>query len=333
MTLIYSRVLILLLLSITVHCKTYFVHESCSAKDGWNKYMNEALSFAKKSAERLNSDSDTDFAAVYKRIFQAEKSSPNSKYIRETVGTIADLTPTTDLKASDIRFHCDNGMLALRSDHTAMKADFAIDERWQKKSRGWHDPVHDMILRASGGTPSCHGQAKGVTYGARAIAPTDASSPRAGQNPARVVISICDSAFKSEDGSPLYFSDDLKQQDLEDSPIDNLAVILSITIIHELAHAVTGLEIRDLPNQASAYTWDNVINKATDVASKNAENYAYLALWAGIADAGYTLPRVRNDLPDVVKKELENDCKEGYLRKYKDITKRWVSKIEMSFVA
>ncbi|QRD01093.1 hypothetical protein JI435_153080 [Parastagonospora nodorum SN15] len=201
MTLIYSRVLILLLLSITVHCKTYFVHESCSAKDGWNKYMNEALSFAKKSAERLNSDSDTDFAAVYKRIFQAEKSSPNSKYIRETVGTIADLTPTTDLKASDIRFHCDN------------------DERWQKKSRGWHDPVHDMILRASGGTPSCHGQAKGVTYGARAIAPTDASSPRAGQNPARVVISICDSAFKSEDGSPLYFSDDLKQQDLEDSPI------------------------------------------------------------------------------------------------------------------
>ena len=122
--------------------------------------MNEALSFAKKSAERLNSDSDTDFAAVYKRIFQAEKSSPNSKYIRgvlllvpflmpacsdhqytETVGTIADLTPTTDLKASDIRFHCDNGMLALRSDHTAMKADFAIDERWQKKSRGWHDPV------------------------------------------------------------------------------------------------------------------------------------------------------------------------------------------------
>ncbi|QRD01098.1 hypothetical protein JI435_153080 [Parastagonospora nodorum SN15] len=172
MTLIYSRVLILLLLSITVHCKTYFVHESCSAKDGWNKYMNEALSFAKKSAERLNSDSDTDFAAVYKRIFQAEKSSPNSKYIRETVGTIADLTPTTDLKASDIRFHCDN------------------DERWQKKSRGWHDPVHDMILRASGGTPSCHGQAKGVTYGARAIAPTDASSPRAGQNPARVVISV-----------------------------------------------------------------------------------------------------------------------------------------------
>jgi hypothetical protein len=108
---------------------------------------------------------------------------------------------------------------------------------------------------------------------------------------------------------------------------------LTVTIVHELTHAVTNLEILDLPNQASAYTWENVVNKATDIASKNAENYAYLALWAGIADAGYTLPRVRDDLPKVVKEELENDCKEGYLRKYTDITKCWVNKIGMPFAA
>jgi hypothetical protein len=114
---------------------------------------------------------------------------------------------------------------------------------------------------------------------------------------------------------------------------DNLAIILSVTIVHELTHAVTNLEILDLPNQPSAYTWENVVNKATDVASKNAENYTYLALCAGIADAGYTLPRVRDNLPKVVKEELENNCKEEYLRKYIEITKCWVNKIGMTFAA
>jgi hypothetical protein len=107
-----------------------------------------------------------------------------------------------------------------------------------------------------------------------------------------------------------------------------------MTIIHELAHAVSGVngkdtvDIKDLPNGASAYGWQNVINKPAAMAIKNAENYAYLGLWAIVADAGFSLVRMNQKGLSV--KEVAYHIINGYLYHYPDITRRSLTPVLFS---
>lgn len=121
----------------------------------------------------------------------------------------------------------------------------------------------------------------------------------------------------------------MEKEDLNDMPIDYLSLIVSHTILHELTHAVSlqpsdgKFKIHDLPDKDHAYGWGNVITKQASIAVTNADNYAFLGLWAAVADLGYTLPRVNEaGLSDADKKEREDDAVKGYINKYLDITKR-----------
>lgn len=60
----------------TIGCnaQTYWVDGSCTSKENWPEYLNEAKSMAAASSARLASTTDTDFAAVFERIFKVDKS-------------------------------------------------------------------------------------------------------------------------------------------------------------------------------------------------------------------------------------------------------------------
>jgi hypothetical protein len=122
-------------------------------------------------------------------------------------------------------------------------------------------------------------------------------------------------------------TDEVKNEDLQDSLVNYLSLMVSHTMLHELAHAVSISEgkfaIQDLPDKDHAYGWDNVITKDGATAVKNADNYAFLGLWAVLGDLGYTLARVNEPgLSEDDKKEREDDAVKGYINKYLDITKR-----------
>lgn len=126
---------------------------------------------------------------------------------------------------------------------------------------------------------------------------------------------------------------------MQDSPINYLSLMVSHTIIYELAHAVSAeagrFKIKDLPDKDHAYGWENVIAKEAAIAVTNADNYAFLGIWAVVGDLGYTLPRVNeNGLSEADKKEREEDSVKGYMNKYMDITKRMlVSTVAIAFSA
>jgi hypothetical protein len=66
-------VAIALVLAIPCQAYTYWVDPSCSARPIWQKAIDEAFDMAKKSSRRLASPTDTDYAAVFKRIFKVDK--------------------------------------------------------------------------------------------------------------------------------------------------------------------------------------------------------------------------------------------------------------------
>jgi hypothetical protein len=80
----YSNTIALLAFSVPLvaHCKSLYIDQSCASKPGWDEYWKEAQSFAKRAAQRMESSSDTDFNAVFKRIYQTEKSSTEGKYAK-----------------------------------------------------------------------------------------------------------------------------------------------------------------------------------------------------------------------------------------------------------
>jgi hypothetical protein len=57
--------------------------------------------------------------------------------------------------------------------------------------------------------------------------------------------------------------------------------------------------VNDIPDMDNAYGWDNVMAKKSKEAVKNADNYAYPGMFAGLADlthsdkgGGHTLARL-----------------------------------------
>lgn len=52
---------------------TYWVDGSCKSRPNWDDYLSEAFSMARKANERLGSDTDFDFAAVFSRLFKFQK--------------------------------------------------------------------------------------------------------------------------------------------------------------------------------------------------------------------------------------------------------------------
>ncbi|KAF2277258.1 uncharacterized protein EI97DRAFT_493722 [Westerdykella ornata] len=313
-----SLVLVALSLPLVAHSKSLYIDYSCTFKPGWNDYWQESLRLARRAGERLDSATDTDFEAVFKRIFRTDKGSTQGQYVRGILKEFVDLSPVTDLKTSDIRVFCDN------------------DRRWgsERPTGGWYDGTNELIFPLK---PSCYKPGVlGRAYNGKTFDATDPTSPRAGHNPNRIVVVICDEAFKSGDGLPLRIDHHVEALDLNNVPIGILSYLVSATIVHEFAHALsyepsTGeMRIRDLPDPQTAYGWKNSIQKPTDMAVNNADNYCYLTLWAVLADMGYTLPRVNEPgLSAQDKQDREDAAVKGRLSRYLDITKRMLKSLKL----
>jgi hypothetical protein len=57
----------------SAHCSAegnFWVDSSCSSRPMWPAFLQETFDMAKKTSTRLDSDTDTDFLAVVKRIFK-----------------------------------------------------------------------------------------------------------------------------------------------------------------------------------------------------------------------------------------------------------------------
>lgn len=163
---------------------------------------------------------------------------------------------------------------------------------------------------------------------------------RPGHNDNRIIVTICDLTFTSPaaDGVPASLKDSLvtdQQAVLADTLVEGFSGMVSSTLLHELAHAVSyngQFVVQDLPDKDTAYGWDNIFGNAAATAVRNADNYAFLGIWAGLADLGYTLPRINTEDP-AIKAGLEGFVKEGRLRTYSDITKRSLKMIARWFTA
>jgi hypothetical protein len=85
-------------------------------------------------------------------------------------------------------------------------------------------------------------------------------------------------------------------------------------ILHEMTHALDDA-INDY-----AYDWEDSIDLGAAKATRNAQSYAFLGVWAVLADWGYTLQRynVEGDKPE----NADYNRRKGFIQKYKEITKR-----------
>lgn len=77
-----SFILLALSLPLVVNSKSIYIDSTCTSKTEWNDYWKEAQGHTKRAVERIDSGSDTDFEAVFKRIYQTEKGSEDGKYAR-----------------------------------------------------------------------------------------------------------------------------------------------------------------------------------------------------------------------------------------------------------
>jgi hypothetical protein len=84
-----------------------------------------------------------------------------------------------------------------------------------------------------------------------------------------------------------------------------------VSLVPGVPRGKPNIEIID---QRPAYEWHNVINKPAPLAIKNADNYAFLGLWAKLADLGYSLPRVDEaGMPKDIKEQREFEAVSGFM--------------------
>ena len=91
-----------------------------------------------------------------------------------------------------------------------------------------------------------------------------------------------------------------EKREIQRQSIGYLQHMVSRSILHELAHAVSKepgtrkptIIDQVTPSGRKAYGWRNLITLDAASAPTNAESYVYFAFWAGLADEGFTLFRL-----------------------------------------
>ncbi|KAI9682231.1 MAG: hypothetical protein M1817_000285 [Caeruleum heppii] len=307
--------------SIPSHALTYWIDPTCEAKPGWSDIFRETMDMASKSHARLSSATDTDFAAVFKRIFKDDVSVTASvDQVKNIMGGIADWTPAPTRPSSNLRIYCDN------------------DKRWVARSAGgFTDSSNLMLYPQSWGSPGgCRPGLglSGETYSIRAPEPAPVkgkASALAGQEPNRATMTICDHAFTFPEKLqlPAKMKDLPLNKDLTKlNGVGDLELLISLTMLHEWTHHPE-YRLTDVGGASNAYGWDNILKKNAADSRQNSDNYAYLGAWALLADRGYTLPRLGNP----VDPQADQDAKDGKLRLYNNITKRWLKGVARYFRA
>jgi hypothetical protein len=108
-----------------------------------------------------------------------------------------------------------------------------------------------------------------------------------------------------------------KKVNLVDESIDITHRLIGAVIFHELAHS-----LRDDYND-HGYTWKDCVSLDAAHALGNAQSFTFLAIWALMANWGFTLQRlVENGRIDKPFRDWAEKIAQDGLLKYKDITKR-----------
>ncbi|KAF8849827.1 hypothetical protein BDZ45DRAFT_809674 [Acephala macrosclerotiorum] len=332
---------------------TYWIDPGCleiTDSQAWDTIMAETFRMAKRASERVYSDTDTDFAAVFKRIFgvdktdlttfkniyatEHDKEDPQPLTAKNFVGGMLDSishdwTSVTggseeDRLASNVRIYCDQ------------------DARWKpfpKHADAVYDPNNLMLYDASK-SPRC--VLSTATFAKVYSKRMKITPKRAQHNPHRNTITICDKLFSdAPDGAFLGFFNLDPSDDLSQLPyIEAFRFSIPAIILHEFTH------VWPYRTSDAGYGWDesvHLVNNEERV--NNADSFMYLGLWALLADyipqggtpgSGFTLPRLitrvtRSNQAEAI--QLEADAMAGKLVAYKNLTKRWLKTIARYFNA
>ncbi|KAF2112498.1 hypothetical protein BDV96DRAFT_649280 [Lophiotrema nucula] len=303
--------------------KTYYLQQSCYNREEFVfNDLDRAFKNAGEVLRRAKAKDDKDFAEVFELVFNVHPhDSEDAKAVKKILKPFQDMSvmlPVSwdDRKSADVRIMCDNDPVEDENDPKTKGA------RWVRHGSGFVDLVNMMW---SNEIPCCHSE------GFAGCTDTKTYSPgSSGENPNRVVISLCARSWERSDTfqTPLHVTDELSKRDFlaEKQGIRHLGFLISYHLVHEFMHALDG-EIEDLPSRDQAYGWPNVLAHNKDISSKNADNYAFLSLWAMVANWGWTLPRTvpTPDITDKCKiiqyvKDAKAGIQAGMMVKYKDIT-------------
>ncbi|KAK3329835.1 hypothetical protein B0H66DRAFT_610947 [Apodospora peruviana] len=305
--------------------KLYFIDPSCdeAVAGSFESYIHEARYLAKRAAERLQNPKDTDFARVFNVIFKTPKTD-TAKYLggpslwqhmrefsedwepktvyEQTLFVLIDFatswTRTNDREAAHVRIYADHGA------------------RWEinaADSTDGYDPVNHLIL-----TGDFDNLIQGQAFTCW-MKPKD-DTLMSNENSERTTIDLCssilDGLIDQEASAPMSLQDFTAGRNQQwvakqggKINIGDLGEhLLTRIIFHEFMHcAEYGLD--DAPADADSERltsgWAYCMSLKKKTASASAESMAYLALWAGMAEGGYTMDRRwdavpgSNGLPDV----------------------------------
>ncbi|KAF2116407.1 hypothetical protein BDV96DRAFT_686772 [Lophiotrema nucula] len=281
---------------------------------------------AKLATNRMASATDTDFRNIMKVIFKIKPTDTdfiaNSTEIQQRFYQIQILTETNDHKASDIRFYCDEDQFF---DPKSPKVNEGA--RWQRLSDRMWDK-ENMIVGSLTTFGCSYTDENGDRKGGATYTTKDTRDKT--QNPNRITITMCKYAL---DGGvaplpseprkfPVVYQTELSTRNWAIGySIQNFAVFLPATIVHELIHAVSYGYVLDVP-VGNCYGWKNVRKASKEDAMRNADSHAMLAVWALVANWGWTLIRPNpparyssSEKKDYMKC-LDERVKSGQMRKY-----------------
>ncbi|KAG4027626.1 hypothetical protein MFRU_028g00480 [Monilinia fructicola] len=281
---------------------TYWVDVTCTQRPHWNEYMNDAFNMAQVSSRRLFNaaqfrKSDTDYANVFERIFHTRISDQNA-YDRVQGMRMSSNTRFPELTVW-------TGVVG--------------DRRWTKLGDGHYIDEDNLMLDNEPGACTIR-RALGYMTRQTTLKP-DKNSPsyiNAKTEP-RAVITLCEAVFDDYYDPVINFDAPKKLSDIPATVnlgglgIENFGLMVSVTILHEV-------ELCYSYCPGNGYGWENIMAMRSEYSLDNADSHAYMMLWGGLAERGYTLPR-RLNAEGSVDGINAMRANQGILALYRDITR------------
>ncbi|KAK3355450.1 hypothetical protein B0H65DRAFT_554889 [Neurospora tetraspora] len=326
--------------------KTYYIDPSCDARfdNQFESFVREAMDYARRAVDRLTSDSDTDFARVYETLFKMPKSdtqrfnwgnnfrlmNPHSASVRMTayehvVGVLRDFATnwrkTHNHWEADVRFHCDAEtrfhFLYLRSSDSFTSLD---PPNFVFNTGSFPTNVTRQAFTSYKlSTEGANGEVRDL-FGLTGIR-GDSNV----QNPARVVIDLCQETWEAFSDSTRANNDSASDLLEYRGKVDDVSKwSIPRIIFHEMMHCrYYGLDMDDtyaiaLCSATCTSGWESCMNIPRGPSCVDAERYALLGFMARLADlrpegeerGGYTLSRTD-----------EGERVKGVVRFYEDVTR------------
>ncbi|KAF2106723.1 hypothetical protein BDV96DRAFT_694023 [Lophiotrema nucula] len=255
----------------------YWIHESCPSRfRDFDSAFKSALRIARRTWDRLNSDTDDNFHNVFNAIFKVYEEEDDYKDrlqdVKDTFQRVWSLVETKKRKEADIRVYCDNDAI-----YDPRIQNSNPDNRWHRKKDGrYYDPTNKMYSDGKNnlGPPSCSdtSPSAGVTYYDEGRFPWSSW---------HYSITLCDVLFSPKFTpeiarlNPLVIDEELKARDWNRFAIAHFSHLIAQTILHELTHATSKGIIRDTPLGYS-YEWHNLMAMGRKDALTNADSHGML---------------------------------------------------------